>query len=82
MEKKCYRCDRTNHLKKECRAKTKANGEKIVDKVERKPKDVGKKGEKKNKWGKVRKQADVTDDEEENEEEDFLEEGEDSDEEK
>ena len=69
-ERKCYRCDRTNHLKKDCRAKTKANGDKIVDKIDKNKKEGGKKFEKK-KWGKVRKQAEVTDDEEEHDEEDF-----------
>ena len=32
--RKCYTCDRTGHLKKDCRAKTKANGEKIIRKQE------------------------------------------------
>ena len=81
--KKCYRCDREGHLKRDCIAKTKANGEKIIEK----PGD--KKGFtiKKDKSGKIRKgtgirtQNEVTDDESEDENKSFLDEKGDSEEE-
>ena len=81
--KKCYRCDRQGHLKRDCIAKTKANGEKIIEK----PGD--KKGftNKKDKSGKIRKgtgirtQNEVTDDESEDENKSFLDEKGDSEEE-
>ena len=74
--RKCYTCDRTGHLKKDCRAKTKANGEKIIRKQE--DKDKKKKDQKK---GRVRKQNEVTDEESDGDNEDFLEEKEESEEE-
>ena len=74
--RKCYTCDRTGHLKKDCRAKTKANGEKIIRKQE--DKDKKKKDQKK---GRIRKQNEVTDEESDGENEDFLEEKEESEEE-
>ena len=77
-EKKCHRCDRTSHLVRDCRARTKANGEAIVDKGEKKPQ----KGNQKGKFGKVRAQAEVSEDEENDEEECFLEEEGESEEEK
>ena len=77
-EKKCHRCDRTSHLVRDCRARTKANGETIVDKVDKKPQKSNPKG----KFGKVRAQAEVSEDEEDDEEECFLEEEGESEEEK
>ena len=74
--RKCYTCDRTGHLKKDCRAKTKANGEKIIRKQE--DKDKRRKDQKR---GRVRKQDEVTDEESDAENEDFLEEKEESEEE-
>ena len=74
--RKCYTCDRTGHLKKDCRAKTKANGEKIT----RKPEDKDKK-RKDQKRGRIRKHDEVTDEESDAENEDFLEEKEESEEE-
>ena len=71
--RKCYTCDRTGHLKKDCRAKTKANGEKIIRKQE--DKDKRRKDQKR---GRVRKQDEVTDEESDAENEDFLDEKEES----
>ena len=72
--KKCYRCDRQGHLKRDCIAKTKANGEKIIEK----PGDKTGFTRKKDKTGKFRKttgirtQNEVTDDESEDEDKSFL----------
>ena len=74
--RKCYTCDRTGHLKKDCRAKTKANGEKITRKQE--DKDKKRKDQKR---GRIRKHDEVTDEESDAENEDFLEEKEESEEE-
>ena len=74
--RKCYTCDRTGHLKKDCRAKTKANGEKIIRKQE--DKDKKRKDQKR---GRIRKHDEVTDEESDAENEDFLEEKEESEEE-
>ena len=60
------RGDRTGHLKRDCRAKTKANGEKIIRKQE--DKDKNKKDQKK---GRVRTQNEVTDEESDGDNEDF-----------
>ena len=74
-KRKCYRCDRPGHMKKDCIAKTKANGEKILERT------GDKKGFKnqKDKSGKfmkgrsaLRTQNEVTDDESEHEEDSFL----------
>ena len=74
--RKCYTCDRTGHLKKDYRAKTKANGEKIIRKQE--DKDKKRKDQKR---GRIRKQDEVTDEESDAENEDFLDEKEESEEE-
>lgn len=72
-QRKCYTCDRTGHLKKDCVAKTKANGEKIVRNTDNK-KGFGK-GKKQFKGkSSVRTQAEVTDDDEEENGDDFLDE--------
>ena len=80
-QRKCYTCDRTGHMKKDCHAKTKANGDKIVRSTDKK-KSFGKdKKQFKGKSG-VRTQAEETDDEDEQDEDDFLGEEGDSEEEK
>ena len=74
-QRKCYRCNRVGHLKKDCHAKTKANGEKIIDKPGdkrgQKP-NRDKKGRLQKGKGAVRSQNEVTDEESEGEESDFL----------
>lgn len=81
--RQCFRCDRSGHLKADCHAKTKANGDKIVGNPS-KGKETEKREFKKKKWtGKssLRKQEEETDEEDENGDDDFLEEREDSEEE-
>ena len=80
-QRKCYTCDRTGHMKKDCHAKTKANGDKIVRSTDKK-KSFGK--DKKPFKGKsgVKTQAEADDDEDEEDEDDFLGEEGDSEEEK
>ena len=73
--RKCYTCERRGHMKNDCRARTKANGEKIVRNPEKK-KTFGKETDNtKTGWkgkGSVRTQAEVTDEEDEPDDEDFL----------
>ena len=74
-QRRCHTCDRTGHFKKDCIAKTKANGEKIVRNTDNKKGSGKGKFEKKKQFkGKssVRTQAEVTDDDEEEDEDDFL----------
>ena len=62
-------------MKKDCRARTKANGEKIVRNPEKKKTFGKEKDNKKTGWkgkGSVRTQAEVTDEEDEPDDEDFL----------
>ena len=76
-DRKCFRCERPGHMKKECHAKTKANGEKIVekpgDKRGQRP-TRGKGGQFRKGRGMVRNQNEVTDDESDGDDEDFLDE--------
>jgi hypothetical protein len=74
-QRKCFTCDRPGHMKKDCRARTKANGEKIVRNPEKKKTFGKEKDHKKTGFkgkGSVRTQAEVTDEEDEQDEEDFL----------
>ena len=74
-KKKCYRCDRDGHFKRDCIAKTKANGDKITGSNDKKKVPGKEKFDKKKQFrGKsgVRTQAEVTDDEEEQDGDDFL----------
>lgn len=77
---KCYGCDRLGHVRTECRATHKLNGDKIVRKDQGGDKKKAGKAEKGK--GRMRKAEEVTDnedeDEEEKEEDDFLEQSGDS----